>query len=199
LVAVLFVLVLLCFGTAVGGLLMIMSDENSGSKAVADPPDPLIDSLKEYISTTSLGAVDDRDATCMARSIIDHVGRARLIEVGILNGADPLTSLKPEEVQADLPRAMECLDNAGVQVMIARTLKSSVLGRLNAESPECLVKGWMDGLGRPTLVKLYALWASGAGGEMTKVLEPEALGVLGQVIADCRANPGTTTAVPASA
>lgn len=196
LVAVLFVLVLLCFGTAVGGLLYIMSSEDSGPKAVADPPDPLVDSLKQYITTTSLGAVDNKDATCMARSIIDTVGRARLIEVGIQNGADPLTALSRQEVQSDLPKAMECLDNEGVEVMIARTLKPSVLGRLNAESPECLVRGWMDGLGRPTLVRIYALWASGAGAEMTKVLEPEKLGILGQVIADCKAQDGATTTAP---
>ncbi len=180
---------LLCFGAAVGGLLFIMDTSDNGPKAVSDPPDPLVAALKGYVTTTSLGAVGDEDATCMARSIIDHVGRARLVQVGVQKGADLLTVLSRQEIQAGLPKAMECLDNAGVETMIAKTLKPSVLARIHAKSPDCLVKGWMKGWGRAELVRIYALWASGAGSELTTALRPDELGVLGHVIADCAAGP----------
>jgi hypothetical protein len=189
-----FAVALVSFAVAVGGLVFLMASDR-GPKAVAEPPDPLIGALKHYVTTTSLGAVDDKDATCMARSIVDTIGRARLVQVGVQNGADLLTALNRQEVQTGLPKAMECLDNADVETMIIKTLKPSVLGRLNVTGPECLVKGWMKGWGRTTLVRIYALWASGAGAELTRSLNPDQLGVLSQVLAQC-GKPGTAPAAP---
>ena len=143
--------------------------------------------MTEYVTVTGAGSVDAEDAACMAESIVDTVGRARLDEVGARDGTDLLTVLSREEVQSGLPTAMECLDDAGVEALIAATLKPTVLEQLNAESPQCLANGWMDGFGRERFVELYALWASGASAELTSFLDPEELGTLGSVISECKA------------
>ncbi|HMG42245.1 MAG TPA: DUF2510 domain-containing protein [Acidimicrobiales bacterium] len=161
------------------------SPGSSGSSP-PEPDDPLTAAVAGYVTTTSAGAVDGADAGCMAESIVDTVGTDRLTEVGVLDGADLLTALNREEVQSGLPVAMECLDDATVEALIAATLKPTVLERLDAESPQCLVRGWMDGFGRERFVEIYALWASGASAELTTFLDPDELGTLGRVVAECK-------------
>lgn len=158
--------------------------ESPGESAGGD--DRLLEALRTYVVTTSNGAVDDAGASCMAESIIDTVGLERLEEVGVDTGADPLVALARDEVQTGLPAAMDCLDDTTVEGLIAATLKPTVLVQLGAESPQCLVTGWMDGLGRDKLTELYALWASGGSSALTAVLDAEQLGVLGAVISQCK-------------
>lgn len=184
----------LLFGGVVGGIVVVLMRSDTGQAAVEAPPDPLFDALSDYVVDTALGAVNERDADCMARSIIESVGRDRLVEIGIEQGADLLTTLRPEEVQTHLPVAMQCLDDASVETMIARTLKPTVLGRFNVESAECLAHGWMEQLGRPTLVEVYALWASGASADLPALLTPPELEVLATVLSACSAQSPTTTA-----
>lgn len=183
----------LMLGGVVGGIVVIMMRTDPGQAAVSEPPDPLFDALSAYVVDTAMGAVTETDADCMARSIIESVGRDRLLEVGVDQGADPLTALRPEEVQTHLPVAMECLDDTSVEAMIARTLKPTVLSRFNASSGECLAQGWMEQLGRPTLVEVYALWASGASADLPAMLTPPELEVLATVLSTCSTESPTTT------
>lgn len=189
----------LMLGGVVGGIVVLMMRSDSGHASVGEPPDPLFDALSAYVVDTAMGAVSEGDADCMARSIIESVGRARLVEVGVEEGADLLTTLRPEEVQTHLPVAMQCLDDTSVETMIARTLKPTVLGRFNVQSAECLAHGWMEQLGRPTLVEVYALWASGASADLPALLTPPELEVLATVLSGCSAQPTTTTTTTTAA
>jgi Protein of unknown function (DUF2510) len=154
------------------------------------PDDEVTTAVFEYIVATSGGAVGGDAATCMAQRIVDSVGRDRLTEVGVADGADLLTSLERPEVEAGLPPAMECLDDEQVKGLISATLRPDVLQQLNAQSPECLVEGWFEGFGRDQLTRLYAVWAAPGTVELGSVLTPDELGVLGEVIGTCAAAPG---------
>jgi hypothetical protein len=163
-------------------------DPAGGGEASGDAgDDELTIAMTDYIVTTSSGAVDGSAATCMAERIVESVGRDRLIEVGVVDGADPLTALDRPEVEAGLPPALECLDDDELKGLIAATLRPDVLQALNAQSPECLVDGWFEGFGRDQLSRLYAVWAAPGSVELGTVLTPDELGVLGEVIAACAA------------
>lgn len=188
----LIVLVGLLFGGVVGGIAVIMLRTDPGHARAADPPDPMVDAVAAYVSKTAGGAVSEADAICMARSILDSVGRPRLVEVGAEEGADLLAILSPEEIQLGLPLAMECLDNASAEAMIARTLKPIVLASFNVQDADCVAHGWMQSLGRETLIRIYALWAARQGATLTQALDGPQLQSLAAVLATC----GTPT--PAS-
>jgi hypothetical protein len=159
----------------------------SGPVDVGGPDDAMTTAVFEYIVATSRGAVGGDAANCMADRIVESVGRDRLAEVGVADGADLLTALERPEVEAGLPPAMECLDDEQVRGLISATLRPDVLQQLNAQSPECLVDGWFEGFGRDKLTQLYAVWAAPGVVQLGVVLTPDELGVLGDVIATCAA------------
>ena len=164
-------------------------DGGSGPVDPGGADDAMTTAVFEYIVATSRGAVGGDAANCMADRIVDSVGRDRLTEVGVADGADLLTSLERPEVEAGLPPAMECLDDEQVRGLISATLRPDILQQLNAQSPECLVDGWFEGFGRDKLTELYAVWAAPGTVELGTVLTPDELGVLGEVIGTCAAAP----------
>lgn len=181
------VVVAIILGLAAAGVTLILTVDGSEADrdTVAEPIDPVVMSLVEYIVDISEGTVGEEDAACMAQDIVDTIGQARLVEAGIDRGADPLTSLTAEEVQTSVPSALECLDDATVEALIARTFSPSMVARLGAQSSDCLVGGWMDGLGRDQLVELYALWASGSADLLTSSVDPTEMDALVAVITAC--------------
>jgi hypothetical protein len=186
----------LLLGALAGGVLVLYvgSRTDPGQEAVADPPDPLVDALSRYVADNALGGVSEQDADCMAHSIIDSIGRSRLYEVGVDLGEDPLTALTPDEVTAALPVAMDCLDDATAEVMIARTLHPTMLARFNVQNPECVAHDWMEQLGRETLLPLYASWAAGIEvADSLTDLTPTQIETLISVLTTCSATPTTTT------
>lgn len=156
-----------------------------GGEAGAD--EPAVTAMVAYIDEASGGAITGEPATCMAERIVADVGADRLAEVGLLDGADPLTALTPEEVSTHLPASMECLDDQQVRTLIAATIRPEVLQSLNAQSPQCLVDGWFDGWGRDKLSEVYGVWAAAGSVELSSILDADQLAVLGTVISECAA------------
>jgi hypothetical protein len=186
----------LLLGALAGGILVVYvgSRTDPGQEAVAEPPDPLVDTLSRYVADNALGAVSEQDADCMAHSIIDTIGRSRLYEVEVDLGADPLSALTPDEVVATLPVAMECLDDATAEAMVARTLRPTMLERFDVANAECVAHGWMEQLGREALLPLYASWAAGTPVAPTlETLTPTQVESLATVLTTCSTTPSSTT------
>jgi hypothetical protein len=162
---------------------------------IAEPIDPLVAALSEYIDNRSVGAVSPEDGRCMATKIVAAVGEARLVEVGVDAGADPLTALTPEEIQTGLPAVFDCLDDDAAVAFMSATFSPSALGQMNLQSADCLVEGWMARLGREKLIELFSIWAARQGSQLSAALDDTQLGMLADVVALCT-TVGSSTTVP---
>jgi hypothetical protein len=163
------------------------ADDGGGDGGEAGAGEPAVAAMVAYIDEASGGAITGEPATCMAERIVTDVGANRLTEVGLIDGADPLTALTPEEVATHLPASMACLDDEQVRTLIAATIRPEVLQSLNAQSPQCLVDGWFDGWGRDKLSEVYGVWAAAGSVELSSILDADQLAILGTVISECSA------------
>lgn len=180
-------------GAAAGGALLVAdaADEDP-AEPIEQPLDPLVATLIAYLQNRSAGTVSDTDAQCLAERIVDTIGEPRLVEAGVDGGADPLTTLTAEEIRSGLPVVLQCLDDAPLLEFMSATWNTNVLGSLNLPNADCLLDGWMTGLGRDKLVELYSLWAARQGSQVASALDATQLGVLADVLNRCGAVPPAT-------
>jgi hypothetical protein len=163
---------------AAGSMLYVILDDRGED-------DVLLTALRDYIEDRSGGAVEDEGVACMAERFVHAIGRDRLAETDVADGADPLQELSPDVLREGLPPAFECLDDAQFEAFIAATLEDDILEDLAPARPECLAHGWMEGFGREEMSRIYVTWASRATIDLPSVLNPDQLSVLGDVITEC--------------
>ena len=118
--------------------------------------EPLVAAVVDALQQRSGGSLTDAEASCMADGLVGSVGADRLIDLRVLDGADPMLAIDEPEKEFAFPKAFDCLDDAAM----VEFMSSTIWDREEAEglSPEvapCAIRRWLDGLGRQRVIYLY--------------------------------------------
>ncbi|HEY8544901.1 MAG TPA: hypothetical protein VIL36_07630, partial [Acidimicrobiales bacterium] len=151
--------------------------------------DELLDVVVQSTITRTNGVVTQVEAECMAEAVVRSVGRERLAELGALDGADALGALSPAERNLAVPRAFDCLDDQRLLDVFVATWPADGVSGLGSEVAPCVYQGWWDGMGRESVVHLFASFLAPTPPPLDETLEPDELAVATRVLSECQTTP----------
>ncbi|HMG45218.1 MAG TPA: hypothetical protein VK611_28055 [Acidimicrobiales bacterium] len=162
--------------------------------------EPLLAAVMDALHQRSGGTLTDAEASCMADELVGSVGADRLIELRVLDGADPMLALDAPEKEVAFPQAFDCLDDAGM----VEFMSSTIWAREEAEglSPEvapCAVRRWLDGLGRQRVIYLYTTFVRPVPTPINESLNENEWDFVGNAINSCVGESSTPASVQAPA
>ena len=162
--------------------------------------EPLLAAVMDALHQRSGGTLTDAEASCMADELVGSVGADRLIELRVLDGADPMLALDAREKEVAFPEAFDCLDDAGM----VEFMSSTIWAREEAEglSPEvapCAIRRWIDGLGRQRVIYLYTTFVRPVPTPINESLNENEWDFVGNAINSCVGESSTPASVQAPA
>ena len=150
------------------------------------------DHISGYVFDTGVGSIDQTQANCLADRLVTSLGVDHLAELDILHTLDVgrgtegrLSSiLSGPEAQAAYHSAFECLDDISMVGFMARSFPPE--SEIGPERAQCMVQGWLDGMGREPLIAMYTTFATqGLAADMSAVITPEQRDVVIGVAGGC--------------
>lgn len=163
--------------------------------------DPVTVTVVAAMKERAQGQIPDERAACMADALISVVGKDRLIELDVLNGADPIVSIDEADKDVGIPKAMDCLDNDQLTAFMGATWRDGNDQPVPAEQSACIFGGWLAGLGRERLVYLYRSFANLTQPALQDVLNENEFKLVVGTAARCAAEAGasaSSTVAPAT-
>ncbi|HEY3142597.1 MAG TPA: hypothetical protein VGJ86_15770 [Acidimicrobiales bacterium] len=148
--------------------------------------------ISGYVFDTGVGSIDQTQANCLADQLVTTLGVDHLAELDILHSLDVgrgtegrLSSiLSGPEAQEAYHSAFECLDDASLVGFMARSFPPE--SEIGPERAQCMVQGWLDGMGRDPLIAMYTTFATqGLAADMSAVITPEQQDVVIGVAGGC--------------
>ena len=161
------------------GAVVVISRSDGGD-------DELLSVVVETMHVRSNQTVTDVEAECMAEALIRSVGRDRLVQLGALDGVDPIPSLDTAERHLAVPRAFDCLDDQATLDLMVATWPAQAPAGLGPELAPCVYQGWWDGMGRETVVNLYASLMAPEPPRLDQTLDPEDFTIVADILSDCQ-------------
>jgi hypothetical protein len=151
------VVLALIAGAAV--LLLRKGDDDTAPEEISQS-DPVMEAVVAALDERALGSVPEEKIHCMAEAMVGLVGKERMIELDVLNGADPVVSASDAEKDVGIPKAFECLDNDELVAFMAHSWRDDNDEPYDPPVADCVFRRWLAGLGRPRLVYLYRTFAN---------------------------------------
>lgn len=164
-------------------------DDASDGDQVAETDEnyeALLAHLTEFNHRATGDTISADDAACMSRNSLGAVTSKRMIEAGVLDAANPLEVLEPDETMKVVTAAYGCLDDAEAIAAMAYTTGP---GR-DTWAP-CLFTRMFEDLGRATTVEYYASQAVPEA-DRPSVLTAEEQTTFNGALSECSAAPTTT-------
>lgn len=191
--ALVLVLVLIA---AAAVLLLRKDDSNETPSEEISQSDPVMVKVVEAMEERAQGGVAEEKITCMAEALVSVVGKERLIELDVLNGADPVVSASDAEKDVGIPKAFDCLDNDELVTFMANSWRDENDQLYDPAVANCSFRRWLAGLGRPRLVYLYRTFANLVPPPIEETLNPNEYTLFIESLQQCveQANASTTVA-----
>lgn len=143
-----------------GAAFVLLRGGGDDSPEEISESDPVTVTVVAAMKERAQGQVSDEKTACMADALISTVGKDRLVELDVLNGADPVVSIDEADKDVGIPKAMDCLDNDELVAFMGATWRNDEDQPVPAEQSHCIFSGWLAGLGRERLVYLYRSFAN---------------------------------------
>ena len=172
-------------GIAGAAFTLLGGDDAPADSVVEDDPVEL--AMIGVVNDRAGGTITEDQATCMAQAFVETAGRDRLVELGVLEGEEPL--LSTDEIEVAIPRSFDCLDDETMLAFMTSTWGEDTVGGLDPAIAPCVFQGWFDALGRDRLLYLYARFVRADPPPLDEILEPAEFDSVTATLGRCQETP----------
>jgi len=169
-----------------GGIVIAMNRPGEENPATGAKDDKLLTVLVDGMHERFGDTVTDAEVRCIADGMVRSVGRQRLIDVGVLDGADPVLSLDLAEKHVAVPRAFDCLDDQTMLAVMVASWPKEGVGQLGPEVAPCIFGGWLKEIGRDRLVYVFTTLFDAKPAPLNETLNPDEFDIAIKVLNDCQ-------------